>query len=148
MNFMTFDRVTSLFPALTFWRRIALPHRAVTSPNGVSSDWVLKLRDSGYQVPATPSQVDLSGSEYGINTRRHIRDAFCWQIEFGGKKIFFHSLSFIQMIHLDNPPPHPYKTRPVNSLTLKRKTFEVLDWTTSMTKTGAHIIIGEDFELR
>lgn len=36
----------------------------------------------------------------------------------------------------------------MNSLTLKRKTFEVLDWKLANVKLGIYIAVGEQFELR
>lgn len=84
MNFMTFDRATCLFPALTFVRRIALSRCKGTDIDGNALDWVSALRNEGYEVPIPPGD-DIAGYIPGVNSVRHVRDSFCWHIHFGGE---------------------------------------------------------------
>lgn len=82
MNFMTWDRMVSIFPSSTFCDHVAFPIlNPIVDATATTTTcfWLSELRDYGFIV-AVQGQASLAHCG-----PRNIRDSMCWTANFDGR---------------------------------------------------------------
>lgn len=150
MNYIAYDKATSLFPAATFLHRVALTRSRPYDTDRELTNWAKQLQNMDLLVRGQPSW-NTYVLYPGVNKTRHVHDELCWTIKFNGKCTPRHSTpthtrnnEFVT----DVVPQHPYRPRPVNSKSIMRKTFDVLDCEIMNVESGVYLAISDEFTLR
>lgn len=135
--------MTSVFPSLTFCDHMVLAMSDPTS-HTVKPAWVLNLEESGFLI-CGKTMASLTQC-----SPRTTVDRFCWLKTFEGKSchnIMLPTIQYLRSTNEDNSFIDTL-TSPVNSRTLKHFAFDVVHWNTGITKEGASLAIGDEFDLR